>query len=88
MEHLAASGASSITDLAAPFDVGTATFTGPAVKLLDNVMQSLFSYRNQLNVGAAQYAFSADGRTLVYVPGSVFPDESRTLVWVDPEPEE
>jgi eukaryotic-like serine/threonine-protein kinase len=66
-----------------PFNPTTARPVAPPAKLLDGVMQSLFSYRNQLNVGAAQYAFSDDGQTFVYVPGSVFPDESRSLVWVD-----
>jgi Tol biopolymer transport system component len=71
--------------MAVPFDPSSLTARGTPVKLLDGVMQSLFSYRNQLNVGAAQYAFSTDGRTFAYVPGPVFPDESRSLVWVDAE---
>jgi Tol biopolymer transport system component len=69
--------------MAVEFDSRSLTVTGTPAKLLDGVMQSLFSYRNQLNVGAAQYAFSRDGRTFAYVPGPVFPDESRSLVWVD-----
>jgi serine/threonine-protein kinase len=69
--------------MAAAFDPKTASLKGSPVKLLDGVMQSLFSYRNQLNVGAAQFAFSRDGHTLAYVAGPVFPDESRSLVWVD-----
>ncbi len=69
--------------MAMAFDPSTLTALGPPLKLLDGVMQSLFSYRNQLNVGAAQFAFSTDGRTFFYVPGPVFPDESRTLLWVD-----
>lgn len=69
--------------LAVPFDLARLATANPSVPIVDGVMQSLFSYRNQLNVGAAQYAFSGDGDTLAYVQGSVFPDETRTLVWVD-----
>jgi eukaryotic-like serine/threonine-protein kinase len=69
--------------MAVAFDPERLAVQGDPVPLVDGVMQSLFGYRNQLNVGAGQYAFSADGRTLVYVPGSVLPDESRSLVWVD-----
>lgn len=69
--------------MAAPFNVKKMTPHAPPLKLVDGVMQSLFSYRNQLNVGAAQYAFSDNGQTFAYVPGNVFPDESRSLVWVD-----
>jgi serine/threonine-protein kinase len=60
------------TLIAAPFDVGTATVTGPAVTLIENVRTEEW--------GAAQYTLARDG-TLAYVSGG--PAWIGQLVWAD-----
>jgi len=60
------------TLIAAPFDVRTATVTGPAVTLIENVRTEEW--------GAAQFTLARDG-TLVYVSGG--PAWIGRLVWTD-----
>jgi serine/threonine-protein kinase len=74
--------ARSGTLMAAPFDLSRLQVTGEAVGIVDDVMQALNGPSRRLDTGAAQYAVSDSG-TLLYVPGGVFPDPQRTLVWVD-----
>ncbi len=59
--------------MAVPFDPQRLEVTGPAVPVVEGVLQSTTS-------GAAQYSFSATG-SLVYIPGSNQADQRR-LVWV------
>ena len=59
--------------MAAPFDPDRLEVTGPAVAVVEGVVQSALT-------GAAQYSISATG-SLVYVPASVQATERR-LVWV------
>jgi Tol biopolymer transport system component len=61
------------TMMAAPFDARRLAVTGPAVPVLDGVMQFNMT-------GAAQYNLSATG-TLVYLPGKISDAQSR-LAWV------
>jgi serine/threonine protein kinase/Tol biopolymer transport system component len=60
------------TLIAAPFDVRTATVTGPGVTLIENVRSEEW--------GSVQYTLAHDG-TLVYVPGG--PAWIGKLVWAD-----
>jgi Tol biopolymer transport system component len=60
--------------MAVPFDLGRLEVTGPAVPVVENVMQSIIS-------GALQISFSGTG-WLAYVPGGIRGEE-RDLVWVD-----
>ena len=59
---------------AAPFDLQRLEITGPAIPVVQGVLQSSFN-------GSAQYAISATG-SLVYVPGDVL-SAQRRMVWVD-----
>jgi serine/threonine-protein kinase len=58
--------------LAVPFDLASATVTGPVVTVLQDLRTEIF--------GGAQYALSRDG-TLVYVAGA--DSQVASLVWVD-----
>jgi Tol biopolymer transport system component/predicted Ser/Thr protein kinase len=62
------------TLMAAPFDLKRLEVTGPAVPVVDRIMQSPAS-------GAAQLSISDQG-SLVYIPGSAS-GTANTLVWVD-----
>jgi Tol biopolymer transport system component len=59
--------------MAVPFDPQRLTATGPPVRVLEGILQSLAS-------GAAQYSISGTG-SLVYVPGSI-QSAQRRFVWV------
>jgi serine/threonine-protein kinase len=68
--------------MAVPFDVTRLRVTGPSVGLIDGVMHA----ENAPNIllrdtGAAQFSISASG-DLAYIPGGVFPNANRSLVWV------
>jgi serine/threonine-protein kinase len=69
------------TMLAAPFDLAGLKFTGGGIGVLDGVMQAANMTNENFESGAGQFAVSAGG-SLVYAPGSIFPDPERTVVWV------
>ena len=71
--HLLYATAGSL--MAVPFDPRRLDVTGPAVPVLESVMQSPSN-------GAAQYSLSTTG-TLVYVPGGGIEAAQSELVWVD-----
>jgi Tol biopolymer transport system component len=64
------------TLMAAPFDAAQLKVTGPAVPVIEGVMQS-----QSLVFGIAHYSISNDG-SLAYIPGPVVGANSK-LVWVD-----
>jgi dipeptidyl aminopeptidase/acylaminoacyl peptidase len=68
--------------MAVPFNVARLEVTGAAVGLIANVMQAANIVGDPFNTGAAQFSVSSSG-SLVYVPGTMFPDALRSLVWVD-----
>ncbi len=70
------------TLMAAPFDLERRQVTGSPVGLVDDVMQALNAPGLVLNTWAAQFSISEKG-TLLYVPGGLYPQAARTLVWVD-----
>jgi serine/threonine-protein kinase len=69
------------TMMAAPFDLASLNFTGGGTSVLDGVMQSANMLNETFDSGAGQFAVSSSG-TLLYAPGSIFPDPERTVVWV------
>ena len=67
--------------LAAPFDLDRLTLTGNPIPVMENVMQAWYAIT--LSTGAAaQVAFSQTG-TLAYVPGNVYPEFPKSLVFMD-----
>ena len=70
------------TLMAMPFDLDRLEATGGAVALIDNVMQAANEPSEQFDTGAGQFSVSASG-ALLYLPGGIFPDPERSLVWVD-----
>jgi hypothetical protein len=70
------------TLMAAPFDLARLTLTSGAVGVEDGVMQAVNASFGSIDTGAAQFGVSGSG-ALVYVPGGMFPDAARSLVWVD-----
>jgi len=67
---------------AAPFDPRKAALTGEAEGILDGVMQSAQGPTYDTDIGAGQFSVSSTG-SLAYVPGGVFSEDLRSLVWVD-----
>jgi serine/threonine-protein kinase len=63
------------TLMAAPFDARRLEVMGPAVPVVEGVLESL-------NTGNAQYAISTGTGSLAYVSGSVLGAQNK-LVWVD-----
>ena len=70
------------TLMAVPFDIERLQVTGDAVALIDGVEQAVHGSLANLDSGAAQFSVAPSG-TLAYVPGGVFPQDRRHLVWVD-----
>ncbi len=70
------------TLMAVPFDLDRLEATGGAVALIDNVMQAANELTDNFDSGAGQFSVSATG-ALLYLPGGIFPDPERSLVWVD-----
>lgn len=68
--------------MAVPFDLRRPQVTGESVGLVSDVMQSAYGRRSTIDTGAGQFSISAEG-TLVYLPGTVVPDDRRFLYWVD-----
>ena len=55
---------------------------GGAVGVLDGVQQAVNATNGRSDTGAGQWSFSNSG-SLAYVPGGIFPDQEKALVWVD-----
>ena len=70
------------TLMAAPFNLERLEVTAGAVALIDDVMQSGNTPSELAESGAGQFSVSQSG-SLLYVPGGLFPDPERSLVWVD-----
>jgi len=68
--------------MAAPFDPDRLEVRGAPVPILENIMQAHYGTNAGLNLASAQYSISRSG-SLAFVPGGVYPDKERTLVWVD-----
>ncbi len=68
--------------MAIPFDLDRLEAKGGAVALIANVMQAANQTSEQFETGAGQFSVSASG-ALLYLPGGIFPDPERSLVWVD-----
>jgi eukaryotic-like serine/threonine-protein kinase len=70
------------TLMAVPFNLERLEVTGGAVALIDDVMQAGNTPSTLAESGAGQFSVSESG-SLLYVPGGLFPDPERSLVWVD-----
>ncbi len=70
------------TLMAVPFDLARLEVTGGAVALIADVMQAGNTPSEVSDSGAGQFSVSESG-SLLYVPGGLFPDPERSLVWVD-----
>jgi dipeptidyl aminopeptidase/acylaminoacyl peptidase len=68
--------------MAAPFDLQRLEVGGGAVALIADVMQAGNTPNEAFDSGAGQFSVSESG-SLLYVPGGIFPDPERSLVWVD-----
>jgi hypothetical protein len=73
--------------MAAPFDPQRLEVTGPEVRAIEGVMQSIYCGNPNSSTAAAQFAVSETG-LLAYVAGQICPDTPRPLVWVDRDGEE
>jgi serine/threonine-protein kinase len=67
---------------AAPFDPQQLRVTGGAVSMIPDLMQSAYVPNVGNDTGAGQFSVSASG-ALLYLPGGMFPDLERSLVWID-----
>jgi serine/threonine-protein kinase len=71
--------------MAVPFDPTQLEVTGGPVGVVAGVKQAVNVRGGTAHdTGAAQFSFSASG-SLAYVPGGIFPDVEKSLVWVDRE---
>ena len=70
------------TLMAVPFSLERLEVTGGAVALIADVMQAGNMSSETADSGAGQFAVSETG-SLLYMPGGLFPDPERSLVWVD-----
>jgi serine/threonine-protein kinase len=70
------------TLMAVPFDLQRLEVAGGAVALIAEVMQAGNTPNEASDSGAGQFSVSESG-SLLYVPGGLFPDPERSLVWVD-----
>ena len=68
--------------MAVSFDPGKLEVQGAPVPVLENLMQAHYGANAGLNMASAQYSISNSG-SMAFVPGGVYPDNERTLVWVD-----
>jgi serine/threonine-protein kinase len=73
--------------MAAPFDPKRLEVTGGAVVVLESVRQGVNAGNNSFDTFIGQFDFSTSG-TLVHVPGGVWSDPQRSLVWVDRDGQE
>jgi serine/threonine-protein kinase len=73
------------TLMAVSFDAARLEVTGGPVGVIAGVKQAVnVRGGTARDTGAAQFNFSASG-SLAYVPGGIFPDVEKSLVWVDRE---
>ena len=70
------------TLMAVPFDLERLQVAGGAVAVLADVMQAGNTPNEASDSGAGQFSVSESG-SLLYLPGGLFPDPERSLVWVD-----
>jgi eukaryotic-like serine/threonine-protein kinase len=70
------------TLMAMPFNLARLEPSGGAVALIAGVMQGANEPSEAFDTGAGQFSVSSSG-ALLYLPGGVFPDPERSLVWVD-----
>ena len=70
------------TLMAVPFDLDRLEVAGGAVALMSDVMQAANTPNEDSDSGAGQFSVSESG-SLLYVPGGIFPDPERSIVWVD-----
>jgi serine/threonine-protein kinase len=68
--------------MAAAFDRQKLEVSGQPIPIIPGVMHNLNSGLNLYNVASGQYDISDSG-SLVYVPGSIAPNQENLLVWVD-----
>ena len=64
------------------FDLDKLEVTGDPAALIDGIAQAANHASVDYDSGAAQFHVSSSG-TLAYVPGGIFPETKRKLVWVD-----
>ena len=67
---------------AVPFNLDRLEVTGAPVSMIPDLMQAAYMPNVGNDSGAGQFSVSASG-ALVYLPGGMFPDLERSLVWVD-----
>ena len=67
---------------AVPFDIRSQQVTGPAVTLVEGVMQGISAPNTADETGAGQFTVSPTG-TLVYATGGINPLLETSWVWVD-----
>jgi Tol biopolymer transport system component len=70
------------TLMAVPFDPDRLELRGPAVPVVEGLMQAINLPFGYDNYGTGQFAVSQSG-LLVYVSGGIAPDTDIELVWVD-----
>jgi serine/threonine-protein kinase len=70
------------TLMAVPFNLDRLEATGGAVALIANIMQAANQPSEVFETGAGQFSASLSG-ALLYLPGGIFPEPERSLVWVD-----
>jgi hypothetical protein len=70
------------TLMAVPFGLERLQTTGGEVALIADVMQSGNTPSEVVDSGAGQFSVSESG-SLLYLPGGIFPEAVRSLVWVD-----
>jgi len=70
------------TLMAAPFDAHRIALTGPAVPMIDDVMQAANEPAVAYETWMGQFSISASG-SLLYASGGVFPPQYETLVSYD-----
>jgi len=68
--------------MAVPFDLQRLKLAGGEMAVIADVMQAGNTPNEATDSGAGQFSVSESG-SLLYVPGGLFPDPERSLVWVD-----
>ena len=69
------------TLMAMPFDLARLEVTGGSAGIVEGIMQATNASSTVFDTGAAQFSVSTTG-VLTYLPGGIFPDPERSLVWV------
>jgi len=70
------------TLMAVSFALDRLEAQGGAVALIADVMQAANELIETFDTGAGQFSVSPSG-ALLYLPGGIFPDPERSVVWVD-----